>query len=202
MKRKLTLAAASAILAITQLFAGSAGAVVVAYDEGASGDLANNVGVTEFTLDIGTNTVMGNSSAVQGGGAGEFDDMILTIQPGQLLTSAEFSWTLNTGPDVSTQFRFHEGTTTAGTVLSGIDTVELGDAVSMGAVAMFASILPLGEGSYLLDQISIAVFENQPADFNYTWTFGVSAVPLPPAVWLFVSGLLFMVGFSRRQRAT
>ena len=38
-------------------------------------------------------------------------------------------------------------------------------------------------------------------DFAYVETAPVSAVPVPPALWLFGTGLLGLIGFSRRSKA-
>jgi len=52
-------------------------------------------------------------------------------------------------------------------------------------------------------QLILSSYADDTNYYNEKWTFGlntVSAVPVPAAVWLFGSGLLTLVGFSRRKK--
>lgn len=207
MKRTLLIAAAPALMAGALLFSATAGAVMVSEPP----DLGNNDDgdtITEVTLDLGINTVSGSAFLESGDNPDreiDFDDFILTVQPNHELVSASFEWTLISGVGANTQYRLFDGIVAdpnGPTDLSGLAVVPLGTAPTGGATGMFEAVLSLFAGQYLLDHVAIGFIGNDNADFDYTWTFNVAVVPLPPAAWLFISGLLVMVGFSRRQRVT
>jgi len=70
----------------------------------------------------------------------------------------------------------------------------------------FASTLPISEGTYRLVQ-NLAFLTTSGTDITsgdggaipYTWSFTV--VPVPAAVWLFVSGLIGLAGVAIRKKA-
>jgi len=104
-------------------------------------------------LDLGLNFVSGNSS--HSGGVDptvDFDDLNLIIQPGHVLESMKFSWTVHTYNDVqSLQTTFTlAGTTPSSRTVTLFD--DSGGADSNPLMNMFD--LPLGAGSYLLNQLS------------------------------------------------
>lgn len=52
-----------------------------------------------------------------------------------------------------------------------------------------------------LNGIPVGLSTNVVGTVNVTYTYSPSAVPIPPASWLFGSGLLGLVGMARRKKA-
>ena len=59
----------------------------------------------------------------------------------------------------------------------------------------------LASGTYRISMFGQQADEAGEYTLDYTIEFGVSAVPLPAAAWLFASGLLGLIGLSRRSKA-
>lgn len=69
-------------------------------------------------------------------------------------------------------------------------------------ILSFFNSTPLTEGQYQLNGVGGFVgveTMNELNTLDYTWSMNVSAVPVPAAVWLFCSGLVGLLGFSRRK---
>jgi len=61
-------------------------------------------------------------------------------------------------------------------------------------------ILPTTGGDIALSAGNISI-SNGNAQLNTVNKVALSAVPVPPAVWLFSSGLLGLIGVSRRNQS-
>ena len=208
MKRMRVFAAAPVVFLATQLFAGSAGAAIVLNEADVIGaDFGNNDGGTPYTVNLteGVNLVSGISSG-SGGDVGpkDFDDLILNVPGGYELTSIRLlEWNVDVGPSVHTvtsSYSLWSGTTIATTQLENDSIILFSDQVPADSAPYSFYALTLGAGNYLLNQFGLGILGGDSALFSYEWEFTVSAVPLPPAAWLFISGLLAMVGLNRRQR--
>jgi hypothetical protein len=73
---------------------------------------------------------------------------------------------------------------------------------------MLTSIGPISGTGHLLNWYrEDAIVYTDIGILNFDWpapapaTFQATVVPLPPAIWLFGSGLLGLVGMARRQRS-
>lgn len=58
----------------------------------------------------------------------------------------------------------------------------------------------LGAGTYQLAD-NYGFTDNQNSVLSYSFNLSVTAVPVPASVWLFISGMLGLVGISRRNNA-
>jgi hypothetical protein len=76
------------------------------------------------------------------------------------------------------------------------DTIDL---LGSSPVSLFVSNLPLSYGAYSISN-GFGNIAGVNASWNYTMTFDVSKVPLPPALPLFATGLGLMGLFGWRQR--
>ena len=63
-------------------------------------------------------------------------------------------------------------------------------------LSAFSSSLPIEADTYLLRNYG---YGGTGGTWDYTWTFEVTTVPVPAAVWLFGSGLIGLVGLARRK---
>jgi hypothetical protein len=73
---------------------------------------------------------------------------------------------------------------------------EIGHGIALGHVDDIAG-LDMMDGSYSAEQTVLSANDID----HITSIYGVAAVPIPAAVWLFGSGLMGLIGIARRRRA-
>lgn len=154
--------------------------------------------LAELVVTPGWNAVFGTSSATGPTEPADLDDFILVVPALHQVTKMLFFWEVKEGDEVQASFALDGGTPVNVILQSDGSPLETMQPV----VNMFS--VPLGEGEYHFDQQSISLIGeslSSTASFKFLWKFKVSEVPLPPAAWLLVSGLLAMVGMSRRRQA-
>lgn len=181
--------------------------------EALNGDLSNDpLAPTALNFVDGSNTVAGSVNSLDGvGGAGSDtrDFFTFTIDPGFQLTEINlFGFTAgNTGfaliDDVAASAIPNGGT--AGSFLGGshVDDTLLGGGLLGANIANDVAgagvgfTFPLDAGDY-----TFLIQETGRTTSDYHLSFEVSAVPLPAAAWLFVSGLMGLFGLKRFRTQT
>ncbi|MES9991219.1 MAG: VPLPA-CTERM sorting domain-containing protein [Candidatus Thiodiazotropha sp.] len=158
-------------------------------------------GFTVGTLDIGANTISGSLSSECVGsttfdcnivlGTDSQDSLLVQVDSATVIDSILVTTSIDSMPagfnssfnirDDSTDYVFEPRLANDATSDNLLDTV-------------------LGAGIY-----SISMFgqhANVPGLYDMNWSIelNVSPVPLPAALWLFASGLLGLIGFSRYKR--
>lgn len=183
-------------------------AAPVHYDEATDGELTSTPILLAF--DIGANTVSGSSSwltAGQSNGIFDYDYFNLQIQPNQILESVILDYML--GSSLSTQFHINwsiigvPGSYDFVYIVSSIGSPPVGP----NPATMHENVLPLTAGIFSIRNGAGRKPDESPWDtyWSYTLTYNVAAqspIPLPPAVWLFGSGLLGVIGISSRKKTT
>lgn len=173
-------------------------AAPLSYDEAIDGDINRDF----FLLDIGTNTITGDTELNNPGT--DFDIFDFDLAPGTQVNSISYEFTnVVERPGTS---GFGLGMDTGSGNLGDWEIDVLNDA---SPVSILGEILPLsaGAGPYTFDYYlwrfggSADPFGGQ---WDYTLTFEVgpaTVVPVPAAIWLFGSGMLGMIGIARRKKA-
>ena len=183
---------ASFIAASVVFMAGTGVAnAVMLYDEFTDGDLGNSPGgVQGRTLVLGENTITGNAGRGGNDATIDYDDINLSLPDELTITSWELEWTI---------FPEGLGAMTIDYSLGGmtIDNLNLlGGSSTMDLFALASKFIT--DNYYLLDMSDLVI---DPADsgglFSYTMT--ITTVPLPPAAWLLISGLLGFAAIRRRS---
>jgi hypothetical protein len=169
-------------------------AATVSYNEAISGDLN---GSQTFTFDVGANTITGTMS--YDGFTYDFDSFVFVLPIGLRLTdvSVAFSsvFTMATSPQMLSYLYTAPQLPNTPTLIEQ-DTIDL---LGSSPVSLFVSNLPLSYGAYSISN-GFGNIAGVNASWNYTMTFDVSKVPLPPALPLFATGLGLMGLFGWRQR--
>jgi len=177
-------------------------ASVVQYDENIDGD----INIDTFNLGIGTNTISGNLTI---GVNRDDDNFRFNIAAGEQLTSVIFAFSNITPNDnqsvMGLSFRMELIGPGAFVVpfesYTLFDNIGGPDTVTDSPINLFLGTLPAGEGFYsgIIGGEQVLNTTNPGGTLDYTITMGVSAVPVPAAVWLFSSALIGMIGIKRKS---
>jgi hypothetical protein len=179
----------------------TAQATPVAYKESVSGDLGALPPFTQFTLDVGANTVSGTSHDFATNGDIDSDSFAFAVPAGMQLVDISYSFVMTplagtTESTALTAFILENG--------NGGSTIASSSINLLGAspVIEFGSSLPLGPGTYSLFNASFTSTSISGWTSDYTWTLDVrgAATPVPePASMVLLGGGLVGVG-ARRWR--
>lgn len=164
------------------------------YDEAVNGDLSdNNLSPTVVGLGVGQNLIMGSTIHQP---SLDRDFFTVTIDAGRTLNAVLLSSYTNT--DDLSFIGYTAGGQFTALDLSGVDGWGLiggPPGVSVGGdVLGFLAGGPVGPGTYSF------WLQETSGSTTYTLDYQVSAVPLPAALPLFVSGLLGLGAMARRTR--
>ena len=143
----------TAALVAFVLFARLSAATTIAYDEAISGDLGDTFPATAFTLDIGSNTIMGTTHFFANPGVNsDFDQFALVVPVGLHVTDITFAFQTQTLPGTNTtvakaEYRLDNGNATPASPFLGDLNIDL-----LGASPLhpFAGAFPLGAGTFTL----------------------------------------------------
>jgi len=188
------------------------GAAPVVYDESINGDLLDSTPFHSslfFTLGVGSNTFTGSAGH---SGITDFDYLGVTIDTNHTLTDITLSISNITDNSTLRLFgiRFDDPDTIPGDASETFNrtsdleslTFTRDDTESLlvpFSTFVFESVVPLTEGGYYFGMTS---FSGTPLDasIDYTWTFDVTSVPLPSAVWLLGAGIIGLA-MARKKKA-
>jgi hypothetical protein len=154
----------------------------VAYDEQSDGDLTfSRPYPATFMLDVGTNTVSGNSywTTLNCPSFCDRDAYAFSVPAGTNVTSITRESTVNFGlipPDARWTLRTGNGVLTEGNELE----------IAYAAPTYISKVIPLPPGDYHFQPTYFGSFFPGPATldyrFDYVWTLEVTAVPEPGAL--------------------
>ena len=190
-------------LLLSHLYISNSNAAVISYDESIDGELSsdnfdilspNYIGV----LDIGLNTVSGSTFREFQPNSSDADRFHFSIAAGYQLVSISV---LN---NMTENVNYTSARSTG--ALSGLD----GRTLANVSTDIFQSSYPnpatvllfpgFGEGGYSFTGFggSFITIPLSRIAWDYTVTLEVTPVPLPPAVWLFGSALIGLIGLNRK----
>lgn len=208
------------------LVSSQAFAVTVIYDESVSGDISGRYYENYFTLSPGANEIRGNVWTEiywdVGMDDSDYDSYMVYVPDGRQLTSLSFDYTFTDDNDgyettlfgygftlVSCQSQTqcgwysqdYKGATLYKWTAEGGYTTETTSVYApriQRVLPLLEDLSDLPGGTWY--QFSPAtVTYNGGGTMDYTVTFNVTPVPLPPAMWMFGIGLLGLVGAAKRK---
>jgi PEP-CTERM motif len=179
-------------------------ATPIAYDEGVSGDLPTLYPAPLFTLDVGSNTVKGTTHLHPLVDEPDADNFSFVVPVGLHVTDIVYAFqTSLVGGTTNASAHYVFDTGNVVPVFPFLGTVTL-DFFSPSPVHPFGSALPLGAGTFTVqeDEMAVGPFVSGFTT-NYTWTLAVvadtpTAVPEPATLCLLGTGLVGT--WARRRR--
>jgi len=180
---------------------GQATSAPLSYDESVSGDISPyHPNDPLFVFDIGLNTITGTAFA-SSAGSSDFDNFGFVVPNGSVLTTIiyEFSNVTTSGTgNINTRYGFYEGS-----VVNDVFAQPVTPVSDTSPITFSLASLPLSSGIYNTNQTFgfLSGSAAGTASWDYKMTFNVRAVPLPATAWLFGSGLLGIIGVTRRKQA-
>ena len=78
-------------------------------------------------------------------------------------------------------------------------TVNLTEDPTFSSALAFSAVMPETAGTFRVNSPGSYGFTDDVSMF-YTWEFEVAAVPAPAAIWLFGTGLIGLIGFTKRRK--
>jgi hypothetical protein len=157
-----------------------------------------------FGFDIGTNTVGGSTSFNPDSTGADFDSFAFSIPPGTTLAQVSFAFTIQTSAGVNkaeTSFALDNDNAFPSGAIVATSTIDL---LGSSPFAFAAGALPLGPGTYGLNQLNVGLVGGSlPRSWiaNYTWSLTVVAAsaPEPGSLFLLASGLAAMAAWRWRK---
>jgi len=179
-------------------------AIAIDYNELLDGDIARD----QFNLGLGINSISG----VMGVGRDfDFDIFSVNIAADTVVRTISLDYELVTsyGDDkfigMGVNYTLLSG---AHDALYQHEVIDVFNPITDAHQHLFDDSLPLSEGTYTMSQSLFRHYLSGGDTMNYggTWAYTmdfdvVSAVPLPAGVWLFASGLLGLIGITKRSNA-
>jgi hypothetical protein len=157
-------------------------------------------------LDTGSNTVSGALAGnclneppygigcnPSSGGGDSQDSFIVEVGSGYQIDSLFVTTSNVSGPDAfSASF---------GAYTSSFATVAADYFLPLGSTTSNLVLTAIGPGEYSLSMFGQTANAEGAYSLDYTIQMNVSAIPVPAAAWLFGSGLVGLIGISRRRKA-
>ena len=202
----------------------------VIYDESIDGDIETYEDPPVFSLLAGTNTAIGSTLSSTTPGATDLDIFGFVVPVGNQLTSIIFEYEIMsifgdvrrigvryeialTGEDGSRDtisatedvvYIYDDGSNPNTVTTPPPVTLNLLDIIDSRAEG--PPTLPLSSGLYWFNEgrnmSGTEDFGPWGGAWDYTLTFEVEPIPIPPALYLFGSGLLGLIGIARRRKAS
>lgn len=185
----------SGLLIAAGLLAQSASAAPISYDEAVNGEISSFSELfagsgLQLGFGLGTNTVAGTVTKFASGSFAD-DAFTFSVPTGMVVSNIAVSGSWN-GQTGSWFWALRSSANGSGSNL-GIDFVT---DLKTNKDPFLGSLMPLTAGDYSM----LIVSANGDAhSMDYTFSYEVSAVPVPAAVWLFGSGLVGLAGVARKK---